>query len=222
MATAGARRTAKAGRPRRAPPASERRRDPERTRERILQAALEEFAAKGFAGARVHDIAAAAGVNKQLISYYFGGKEGLYRALTRRWLAMEAEFAGPDVPAEEMIGAYLDAAITQPDLVRLLLWQGLADAQHVGADLEEAGARTRKDLEDLRRRQASGELSDEFDPEFMLLVLMAAAAAPVSLPQMVRGIYGVDAGSPEFAEPYRKQLQRLFAPRRERARRAER
>ena len=57
--------------PRRTP--EERRRDPERTKRRIVEAARAEFSAKGFAGTRVSEIAARAGVNKQLISYYFGG-----------------------------------------------------------------------------------------------------------------------------------------------------
>ena len=58
---------------RRAPAPHERQRDPERTKARILDAATEEFSAKGFAGARVSEIAARAGVNQQLIAYYFDG-----------------------------------------------------------------------------------------------------------------------------------------------------
>jgi TetR/AcrR family transcriptional regulator len=50
-------------------------------RERILAAALSEFAAEGAAGARTARIAARAGVNKQLLHYYFGAKAGLYRAV---------------------------------------------------------------------------------------------------------------------------------------------
>lgn len=68
-------------RARRAPAPDERTLDAERSRRLLLDAALEEFSAKGFAGARVQDIADRAGVNKQLINYYFGGKEGLYHAL---------------------------------------------------------------------------------------------------------------------------------------------
>ena len=45
-----------------------------------MQAARGEFAGVGYAGARVAKIAARAGVNKQLIFYYFGSKQGLYRA----------------------------------------------------------------------------------------------------------------------------------------------
>ena len=50
------------------------------TRSRILDAALTEFAAHGLAGARAEPIAAAAGVNKALLYYYFESKEKLYAA----------------------------------------------------------------------------------------------------------------------------------------------
>lgn len=50
------------------------------TRQRILDAALREFAANGLAGARTEAIASAAGVNKALIYYYFNSKENLYTA----------------------------------------------------------------------------------------------------------------------------------------------
>ncbi|HET7104798.1 MAG TPA: TetR/AcrR family transcriptional regulator [Terracidiphilus sp.] len=50
------------------------------TRARILDAALSEFSAYGLAGARTDRIAAAAGVNKALLYYYFSSKEGLYLA----------------------------------------------------------------------------------------------------------------------------------------------
>ena len=56
------------------------RRDPIRTRERILRAARREFVAQGFAGARVDVIARAASVNKRMLYHYFDNKEGLYRA----------------------------------------------------------------------------------------------------------------------------------------------
>jgi TetR/AcrR family transcriptional regulator len=50
------------------------------TRARILDAALREFAANGLAGARTERIAAAAGVNKALLYYYFDSKQNLYEA----------------------------------------------------------------------------------------------------------------------------------------------
>ncbi|MGP1678253.1 MAG: TetR/AcrR family transcriptional regulator [Burkholderiales bacterium] len=56
------------------------RRDPERTRARILDAARVEFARRGLGGARVDQITARAGSNKRMIYYYFGNKEALFLA----------------------------------------------------------------------------------------------------------------------------------------------
>src|SRR5438046_7183027 len=53
-------------------------RDPEGMRLRILEAAKQEFAAHGLAGARVDRIAAKAGANKRMLYYNVGNKEELY------------------------------------------------------------------------------------------------------------------------------------------------
>jgi TetR/AcrR family transcriptional regulator len=50
-------------------------------RENIIAASVPLFAAKGLNGVSVRELAAAAGVNLSMISYYFGGKEGLYAAV---------------------------------------------------------------------------------------------------------------------------------------------
>lgn len=57
------------------------------TRERILRAAIDEFAAKGFAGGRIDAICAAARANIRMIYHHFGGKEGLYIAVLEETLA---------------------------------------------------------------------------------------------------------------------------------------
>src|ERR1043165_5946864 len=59
-------------------------RDPEATRANILAIATEEFAQKGFSGARVDDIAARTDTTKRMIYYYFGDKEGLFVAVIER------------------------------------------------------------------------------------------------------------------------------------------
>ena len=57
------------------------RSDGEQSRERLLHAALALFAERGFAKTSTRDIAEAAGTNIAAISYYFGDKAGLYRAV---------------------------------------------------------------------------------------------------------------------------------------------
>jgi TetR/AcrR family transcriptional regulator len=56
-------------------------RDPERTRQRILTVASDEFANKGYDGARVDEIVRRSKVSKNLIYYYFGSKEELFIAV---------------------------------------------------------------------------------------------------------------------------------------------
>ena len=65
-------------------------RNPEQTQQRILEAALEEFSGKGFAGARVDVIARRARINKRMLYHYFGDKEGLFREVLRRKIAQRA------------------------------------------------------------------------------------------------------------------------------------
>src|SRR5262245_57735090 len=55
-------------------------RAPDDSRNRLLAAAKKLFAVRGFDGVSVRDVVAAAGVNVSLVSYYFGGKQGLYEA----------------------------------------------------------------------------------------------------------------------------------------------
>lgn len=57
------------------------RRNPARTRARILKAAVDEFCRHGFSGARVERIARRAGFNPRMLYHYFGGKEKLYLAV---------------------------------------------------------------------------------------------------------------------------------------------
>ena len=54
---------------------------PSQTRERIVGAASAIFADKGFAGARVDEIARRAGVNKAMLYYHVGDKQALYTAV---------------------------------------------------------------------------------------------------------------------------------------------
>lgn len=196
----------RAARPRRAPAPEERQLDAERSRRALLAAALDEFAAKGFAGARVQDIADRAGVNKQLINYYFDSKEGLYRELQRKWVEREATFADPELPLDELAARYLHDALADPRLLRLVIWRGLSDSTEQPPDETPAS----QDLSRMRRRHADGELAADLDPGCVLLALMGAISAPIAMPQMVRKIFGLDPEAPEFEERYGKQLGQIL------------
>lgn len=193
-------------RPRRAPAPEDRQRDAERSKRCLLAAALDEFAAKGFAGARVQEIAERAGINKQLISYYFGGKEGLYRALQRSWQESDAGFGEPDVPIEELAVRYLHDGLTDPRPARLMLWRSLGS----GPDQPPDDSPVLGDLTSMRQRQASGELAVDLDARFLRLALIAVVMAPMVLPHLAEQIFGMAPASQEFEELYAEQLRRML------------
>jgi AcrR family transcriptional regulator len=198
------------GRPRRSPAPQERQADAERSRRQLLAAAFDEFSAKGYAGARVHEIAARAGVNKQLINYYFGGKEGLYRQLEREWLDREATFNDPGSSLADIAVRYLRDALADPRGVRLMVWRGLASEQHPSDDDPDPSVRNLYD------RQAADELDPEMDPECVLLAMMGVISAPIVMPDMVRKIFGMDPSHPDFERRYGEQVRRMverLAPR---------
>lgn len=196
--------------PRRSPAAGDRQRDADRSRRLILDAAVAEFAEKGFAGARVSEIAARAGVNKQLISYYFGGKDGLARAIGQRWRGMQDELSAPHQSLPEMITAYGWASFRARQMTRLIAWEGLADrGPESDVDGAERTARFQHEVQALRERQRAGELASDLDPGCVLLALLAATAAPVTLPQMARSICGGEPDSERFMAHYVDQLARL-------------
>jgi TetR/AcrR family transcriptional regulator len=79
----------------------------------IFAAAAHEFAARGFAGASVDRIAAAAGFNKAMIYYHFGSKAALYRDILREMFeavgaAVSAAAASSTAPADK-IRQFIDA-----------------------------------------------------------------------------------------------------------------
>jgi AcrR family transcriptional regulator len=196
---------------RREPAPHERQRDPERTKARILQAAAEEFSAKGFAGARVSEIAARAGVNQQLIAYYFDGKEGLYREMGRRWRSHEARAFPDDLDFAEITKRYVRASVEPPAGGRLLAWEGLSDTgEDDEEEVAERNARLRHEVDVMRERQRAGELDDRLDPAALVLIGMSAANALAVYPQLARGLFGADARSAEVVEHYAEQLALLM------------
>ncbi|ACZ89916.1 TetR/AcrR family transcriptional regulator [Streptosporangium roseum] len=199
--------------PRRAATPEERGRAAEQTRERILRAAVEEFGAKGYAGARTAGIAARAGVNQQLISYHFGGKQGLLDELRRRWHEEQPVLLPPGSTFGESLVAYLDATLDRPDWARLVIWRALGDDP---GDSSEAAGRQRAGLREavdaIRRRQADGELTAAVQPEFIALISHVLTFAPVAMPQFVAGILDVEPCSEDYREWVGEQLTALLRP----------
>jgi AcrR family transcriptional regulator len=90
----------------------------EDTARRILLAAIEVFAEEGYEGASTRSLASRAGVNAPAIQYYFGSKEGLYRAVIAHIANLVEQRLAP---VAQRIAAALAGEPTPPELTALLL-----------------------------------------------------------------------------------------------------
>ena len=114
-------------------------RNKERTRALILAAATEEFAEKGFAGARIEQIAERSGSNKRMLYYYFNNKEDLFLAVMEDTYKTirdaESELRLLDLAPVEAIRRLVtftwDYYIKHPEFLKLLNTENLYHAAHI-------------------------------------------------------------------------------------------
>lgn len=174
-------------------------RDPERTRERILAAALQEFAAKGLSGARVDAIAEQAGVNKRMLYHYFGHKDDLFRAVMQRTNDRRMQLAkqAPADPTDNLPYFY-QAFCSDVDYIRLVEWEALEFSDGAVIGEPERRASLAGGVARLRRAQAQGALGPDLDPELAFLAALALTSFPVAFPQFVRLITGLSPTDPRF------------------------
>lgn len=135
-----------------AEPAPDRRRDASRSRESILDAAEQLFAAHGYEGTSLQDVGASAGVSRGTPSYFFRSKAELYRAVLERSFGQvrNAVKSGreralrsgepPDVVLAGAVGEYFDFISGRPHFVRLLEWEALQGGGQLGELAPHLGA----------------------------------------------------------------------------------
>ena len=159
-------------------------RNAELTRRKILDAAVDEFAAKGLAGARVDRIAASAGVNKRMIYHHFGNKLGMFEA------ALSDQVSGQDLTGK-LVRLWIHESLERgdEDILRLAERERAA-ATRVGAV---DGAGVRKEISDA-------------DASISALARTALEVFPLAFPQIVRVVTGRRASSSEFRTAWRRLL----------------
>jgi AcrR family transcriptional regulator len=115
------------------------RRNADATRAKILRAALSEFSERGLPAASTDDIAERCGVNKRMIYYYFGSKEGLYLAalesvyenLVALEKEIEIEHLDPPAAIEAIINLKIDYYVANPHFISFLSMENFYKAKHL-------------------------------------------------------------------------------------------
>lgn len=157
-------------------------RDGQQSKRRLLDAATEEFAAFGIAGARVDRIAASARVNKAQMYGWFGSKDGLFDAVFAKHLHRILDvvpFTPFDLPGYAV--ALYDSYLTDPELVRLASWNRL-ERVPAGPLLGGQAHLTDPKHDAIADAQAKGHIvaSIRADEVFAMVIALAGAWSPIS------------------------------------------
>ncbi|MBN8747677.1 HTH-type transcriptional repressor NicS [Xylophilus ampelinus] len=159
-------------------------RDPvDQIENRILAAAIEEFAEHGFAGARIERISSHAGTVDRMLYYYYGNKERLYQAVLEQLYAdmigAQRNFVQPDDPVaamRQLIEHSWDHYAASPKLVRLLMNENLLRGRHI-VQSEQIGPTSFPLVETVTRileaGQARGVFRADATPEYTLMTIMS-------------------------------------------------
>jgi TetR/AcrR family transcriptional regulator len=194
------------------PVAARTRRDAERSRAALLDAAEELFADRGFDGASLAEIAAAAGLSRAAPNYFFGNKDELYVAVLERvFAAREAATEGALQPllawargegrltlqasATEAVTGYLDFLLARPAFVRVLQQEELRGGRWLRAARRRSHAMSEV-FEELRSRRRELGLGN-FKVDDAVLLFVSLTFSPLAQRATFMAALGRDLDDPK-------------------------
>jgi AcrR family transcriptional regulator len=200
--------------PSRADPTAERVRDAARTRGEILDVATSEFAAHGYNGARVDEIAALTRTTKRMIYYHFGGKKQLYIAVLERAYArirtaeqqVNVDHMDPVTAVRRIAEVTFDHHEAHPDFIRLVSIENVHHAEHVKelAEMVDLGTPVIRLLDELLERgRESGVFRPGIDAIDVHMMISAFCVFRVSNRHTFGAIFGRDLVDPTRHDHYR-------------------
>jgi len=186
------------------------------TKERILLAAQKEFAARGYAGARMEAIARGAAINKAMLFYYFSSKDNLYRTVL---LGVFSEIFGeigrfvsqqltPELFLEKFPEIYIRFIARHPDLLRIMVFDLIHNPENVTAALagivhEKNSFKPNPLFELITRWHGQGLISEGDPMHFMMNIIALSIFSFIGKP-MVEAISGIKVANDE--DFFRKRI----------------
>ncbi len=192
-----------------------RRRNAAQTRENILRVATAEFSARGFAGARIDEIAGLTSTTKRMIYYYFGSKEGLYlavmesayrviRSLEER---LDIDHLEPVEALRVLAELTYDHHTSHQDFVRLVAIENIHRAEIISKsdvipDLNLTAVKTAERV--LRRGVEAGVFRDDIDALDLHMIISSYAVFHVANRHTFRTLFGRDLLDEQRHAEYRR------------------
>ena len=188
-----------------------------RTRDDILEVATAEFAANGYAGARVDEIAARTRTTKRMIYYYFGSKEGLYLAVLERVYAqirrvergINVEELSPADALRTVAEATYHHHTTHEAFIQLVSIENIHRAEHVRQSqtiLRENATAITLLQEVIERGVQDGSFRDDVDAVDVHMIISAYACFHVANRHTFAAIFGRDMLDPSLQDSHRRLI----------------
>jgi AcrR family transcriptional regulator len=191
-----------------------RKRDAEHSRDVILEAAERLFADRGYDGTSLQMVGAAAGVSRATPAYFFGSKEGLYRAVfdraytrvdaTLRDAYARADGAEPRAAITAILTAYFDLPA---QFIRLANREAMRGGTTI-QDLEPRLSQLRSSLE--RLEAITGRRLKQVRSDFLLITLVALAWYPTAHADTTLRTLELDIDDPAFRAEYTRFVTDLL------------
>jgi AcrR family transcriptional regulator len=194
----------------------ERQRDAERTQREILEVATREFADRGYAGARVDEIAESTRTTKRMIYYYFGSKERLFVAVLEQAYAniraaeqtIEVDHLEPTAAIRRLAELTFDHHESHPDFIRLVSIENIHRAEHIkGRDLAGQNSPAIELIDRiLERGRADGSFTRDVDAVDLHMMISAFCVFRVANRHTFGAIFDRDPLDPALRDRYRAML----------------
>jgi AcrR family transcriptional regulator len=191
--------------------------DAERSKADILAVATEEFALNGLSGARVDAIADRTRTSKRMIYYYFGSKEGLYRAVLEKAYGdiraldsrQNSESNDPVEAIRRIIDVTFDYDETHPNFISLVTVENI----HRGRNIEQLPSIKERNASVIRTLSAivdrgakAGQFRADVNPVDLHLLISALCVFRVSNRFTFGKIFGIDLSDAKIRKRQKKMI----------------
>ncbi|WP_413944665.1 TetR/AcrR family transcriptional regulator [Bdellovibrio sp. HCB-162] len=195
-------------------------------RQKIIEAATVLFANEGLHGTSTRDIAKESGMNLSLISYYFGGKESLYRTVIQEFVlhvfskieTVVNEFEQTEVCAESihraldsLIETLIDMRVANPHIAKIMTREKLSGLPFSREIHETMMTTAGEKLETIiARGQQAGVVKEKINPRFFLICLVESVMGYFNMLDCNcswnKGLYAM----PEHRQEFKNQISMLY------------
>lgn len=192
-------------------------------RERLIDAALSEFAARGFDGASTRKIASSVGAHQPQINYHFESKEALWKAsLAHLFDLLANEVAGPDIAQlsdedvarglADQVRHLIDFAARHPELNRIMVHESTSPGPRLEWLVENFVEPYYSSLQPLWKRLVRAGIAAPVDPKLIHHVLLGAVSLVFVNAHELELLQGIDATERRWIKRHADGLIATFFP----------